>query len=69
MTVAEVAKAFKVSEKSVSRWRKAGKVTFLATPGGRHIRYYRGEIEALLRGQPLTPEQVAALKRKIGGQL
>jgi predicted site-specific integrase-resolvase len=47
MTVSEVAKAFRASEKQPNRWAKAGLITRLYTPGG-SPRFLRAEIEALL---------------------
>lgn len=47
MTPGEVADAFRVDPKTVSRWAAAGKIRSLKTPGGHH-RFYRNEIELLL---------------------
>ena len=44
----EVAKAFRVDPKTVSRWAQAGKIPSLRTVGG-HRRFRRADIEALLR--------------------
>src|SRR5690606_32212348 len=49
MTPAEVAQAFRVGPKTVSRWAVAGRLTSVRTPGG-HRRYLRREVEALLLG-------------------
>ena len=49
LTPAEVAVMFRVDAKTVTRWAKAGQLRCLRTPGG-HRRYYRAEIDALLRG-------------------
>src|SRR5690606_19258262 len=49
MTPAEVAQAFRVDPKTVSRWAVAGRLTSVRTPGG-HRRYLRREVEALLLG-------------------
>jgi excisionase family DNA binding protein len=47
LTPAEVAAAFGVDPKTVSRWADTGKLTFIRTPGG-HRRYRESEIRALL---------------------
>src|SRR5690606_15711058 len=49
MTPAEVAAAFRVDPKTVTRWAVAGRLTSVRTPGG-HRRYLRREVEALLLG-------------------
>lgn len=49
MTPAEVAQAFRVNPKTVSRWAVAGRLTSVWTPGG-HRRYFKHEVEALLLG-------------------
>lgn len=48
MTPAEVAKAFRVDPKTVSRWAVSGKLTTIRTLGG-HRRYLAAEVEQLLR--------------------
>ncbi len=35
--------------KTLIRWRKAGRLSFLVTPGGTH-RFFRSEIDALING-------------------
>lgn len=47
LRVAEVAKAFHVSPKTVARWADEGRIPFVLTLGG-HRRFPRKEIEALL---------------------
>lgn len=47
LTPAEVAREFRVDPKTVTRWAKAGKVSFIRTPGG-HRRYPVAEIRKLL---------------------
>jgi len=47
MSPAEVAAAFGVDPKTVTRWAKAGKLPCIRTPGG-HRRYRREDVEALL---------------------
>ena len=59
MTAPEVAAAFRVTERSVRRYAAAGKFLVLRTPGG-VARFWRDEVEALLRGEP--PEAA----RKLG---
>jgi excisionase family DNA binding protein len=49
MTPAEVAAAFRVDSKTVSRWAKAGKISSTRTPGG-HRRFPEAEVRALLNG-------------------
>jgi excisionase family DNA binding protein len=49
MTPAEVAQAFRVDPKTVTRWAKAGKLNSIRTIGG-HRRYRRAEILAHLNG-------------------
>lgn len=47
MTPAEVAKAFRVDPKTVTRWAKDGKLSSIRTPGG-HCRYRKAEVETFL---------------------
>jgi predicted site-specific integrase-resolvase len=49
LTPGEVARAFHVDPKTLIRWRKAGRLSFLVTPGGTH-RFFRSEIDALING-------------------
>lgn len=49
MTPAEVAVAFRVDPKTVTRWAQAGKLNSIRTLGG-HRRFDRAEIRALLAG-------------------
>jgi excisionase family DNA binding protein len=51
MTPAEVAKAFGVDPKTVTRWAKDGRLNSIRTLGG-HRRYMRTEIESLLKAVP-----------------
>ncbi len=44
LTPAEVARMFRVSPKTVTRWSRAGKIRAVRTLGG-HRRFYRAEIE------------------------
>jgi excisionase family DNA binding protein len=47
LTPAEVASAFRVDPKTVTRWAKAGKLSSIRTLGG-HRRYLEAEIRAIL---------------------
>jgi len=47
LTPAEVAAAFRVDPKTVTRWAKAGKLSSIRTLGG-HRRYLEAEIRAIL---------------------
>ena len=52
LTPAEVAAAFRVDPKTVTRWAKAGKISAIKTLGG-HRRYDANEVRALLeQGDP-----------------
>lgn len=53
LTPGELAKAFAVSPKTVTRWAKTGKIRCVFTVGG-HRRYYRADVEKLLHGEPVT---------------
>lgn len=48
LTPAEVAAAFRVDPKTVTRWAKAGKLTAIRTLGG-HRRFQESEVLALLQ--------------------
>jgi excisionase family DNA binding protein len=48
LTTAEVATMFRVDPKTVGRWAKAGRLTFVRTLGG-HRRYRESEVRARLR--------------------
>jgi excisionase family DNA binding protein len=47
LTPAEVAAAFRVDPKTVTRWAKAGKLNSIRTLGG-HRRYLEAEVRAIL---------------------
>jgi len=51
LTPAEVAAAFRVDPKTVTRWAKAGKLSSLPTLGG-HRRYLEEEVRARLADIP-----------------
>lgn len=53
LTPAEVASMFRVDPKTVTRWAKAGRLSFVQTLGG-HRRYREAEVLALLNGLPTT---------------
>lgn len=48
LTPHEVAKAFKVSVKTVARWAESGRIPFVRTPGG-HRRYLESDIQERLK--------------------
>lgn len=50
LTPAEVAAAFRVDPKTVTRWAKAGKLSSIRTLGG-HRRYLETEVRAMLTDQ------------------
>jgi excisionase family DNA binding protein len=54
LTPAEVAAMFKVDPKTVTRWAKAGKLTFIFTPGG-HRRYRATEVQLFFTGMASPP--------------
>ena len=54
LTPAEVATMFRVDPKTVTRWAKEGKLSFIRTLGG-HRRYKEAEVRALLAGNPQQP--------------
>jgi excisionase family DNA binding protein len=49
MTGTEVAALFRVVPRTVMKWRKAGRLVGVRTPGG-HLRYREAEVRALLEG-------------------
>jgi excisionase family DNA binding protein len=51
MTPAEVATAFRVDPKTVTRWAKAGKLTSIRTLGG-HRRYLTSDVTAIISAGP-----------------
>lgn len=58
MTPHEVAEAFRVDPKTVTRWAKQGKIRYIRTPGG-HRRYVAADVRAHLEGppKPRDPEE------------
>lgn len=55
MTPGEVALAFRVDPKTMTRWAKAGKLDSIRTLGG-HRRYREADIRALLGSSQVTSE-------------
>ena len=52
LTPGEVARAFKIHPKSVTRWAIQGRLSYVRTPGG-HRRYFEDEVRGLLNdGRP-----------------
>jgi excisionase family DNA binding protein len=47
LTPHEVANAFRVDPKTVTRWAQQGRIKSIRTPGG-HRRFYESEVRALL---------------------
>ncbi|MGH2767727.1 MAG: BldC family transcriptional regulator [Actinomycetota bacterium] len=47
MTPGEVASAFRVDRKTVTRWARTGKLTSIRTPGG-HRRFREVEVRSFL---------------------
>ena len=50
LTPGQVAKAFSVDPKTVTRWAAAGRISSIKTPGG-HRRFRASEVRALLAGE------------------
>lgn len=50
LTTAEVAGLFRVTEATVNRWVREGKIAALALPGGKGYRFRRPDVEALVGG-------------------
>lgn len=70
MTPAEVARAFGVDPKTVSRWARAGQLGSIRTPGG-HRRFRRAEVLTFLerpadRAVDEASEQVAPAEQAGG---
>jgi excisionase family DNA binding protein len=59
LTPAEVAAAFRVDPKTVTRWAKAGKLSSIRTLGG-HRRYLEADVMAILSGGPDSDSWPAA---------
>lgn len=53
MTPGEVAKIFKVTSKTVTRWAKEGKISFITTPG-KHKRFWKSEVRRFLQEKKAT---------------
>jgi excisionase family DNA binding protein len=65
LTPAEVAAAFRVDPKTVTRWAKAGKLSSIRTLGG-HRRYLEAEVLAKLESPPPSVEPPLWLARPGG---
>lgn len=65
MTPAEVADVFQVNPRTVWQWEQAGELDSVRLPSGVR-RYFRNQVQALMRGEPLTAEQVRAVREQIG---
>jgi excisionase family DNA binding protein len=65
LTPAEVAAAFRVDPKTVTRWAKAGKLSSIRTLGG-HRRYLEAEVRAALADVPGTDEHHLLIGRGSG---
>ncbi len=57
MTVAEVAKALRLTDETIHRWAREGRLEFVDVLGVK--RFHRAYIEAIVRGDVPTPERVA----------
>lgn len=55
LTPAEVAAAFRVDPKTVTRWAKSGKLRSIRTLGG-HRRYLEAEVRAIILDVSVTDE-------------
>jgi hypothetical protein len=64
MTPGEVADVFQVDPRTVWRWEAAGELDSVRLPRGVR-RYFRAQVETLLRGEQLTPEQMRALREEL----
>jgi excisionase family DNA binding protein len=62
LTPAEVAAVFRVDPKTVTRWAKAGKLSFIRTLGG-HRRYLESEVLAKLATIPAPDDEPLWLAR------
>jgi excisionase family DNA binding protein len=65
LTPAEVAAAFRVDPKTVTRWAKAGKLSSIRTLGG-HRRYLEAEVLAKLASLPAPEDQPLRLAHSGG---
>lgn len=59
MTVAEVAEALRLTDETVHRWAREGKLPFVSLPTGLK-RFRREDIEAILARTAVLPEAGAA---------
>jgi DNA-binding XRE family transcriptional regulator len=63
MTPGEAADALGVDPRTVMRWEAAGDLDSVRLPSGVR-RYFRTQVEAIMRGSPLTPAQVRAVRER-----
>jgi len=66
MTLAEVCRTFQVHPRTVTRWADDGKLLVTRTPGN-HRRYFRLQVDAIIKGRSLTPAEIETL-RDLAGQ-
>jgi excisionase family DNA binding protein len=59
VTPRELAKALRVDVKTTTRWAAEGKLRSVRTLGG-HRRFFRADLEAILRGETPQPSAKAA---------
>jgi predicted site-specific integrase-resolvase len=64
MAPAEVASVFQVDPRTIWRWEQAGDLECIRLPSGVR-RYFRAHVDALVRGEKLTPEQVRAVRDEL----
>ena len=62
LTPAEVAAAFRVDPKTVTRWAKAGKLNSIRTLGG-HRRYLEADVIAIISGGPRSDSWPSASRQ------
>lgn len=67
LKAAEVAALLRVGTETVNNYARTGRLASVQPVEGGHRRYFKAEVDALLRGEPLTPEQVQALRAQLGG--
>lgn len=67
LTAGEVARLFGVDHKTVNRWANAGRLNYFRTPGNR-LRFYTGEVEALLASERPWPHRSALTSPERGTQ-
>jgi hypothetical protein len=68
MLPGEVCDVFGVAERTVGRWETAGDLACIRLPSGVR-RYFRAQVEAHIRGEKLTPDQVRALREELAAHI